>query len=69
MNLSGEILGTEIAYEQFSERRQEWRKATVLVPTRRSQAIERRIAEIQAKYGDLVRNFSSSDAQYYNMSF
>lgn len=69
MTISDEILGTEIAWEQYSERRQEWRKATALVSTRRPQAIERKIAQIQARYGDLVRNFSSSDAQYHTMSF
>lgn len=67
-DLSDEIHGTEIAYEQFSERRNVWRKATVLVSTRRKQSIDRKIAAIQDRHGDNVRNFTTKDTKYFHMS-
>lgn len=63
------IRGTAITFEKFSERRQKWVSVTDLIANRRVQAVERRVAELQTKYGELARNFSHKDTEYFTLSF
>jgi len=62
------IQGTAITFEKFNERRQEWISVTDYIANRRVQAVERKIAELKARFGERARNFSHEDREYFTMS-